>query len=194
MSPRSIYTMQDLPTGHHLRLLSLQKPPEETSWKVLVYLFIFIYPSHHPPSKHSPHPPSSSPIEGSKWIKGKVPGSSNPCPRWTTLHYYLRSPDWTPKQDGPESSQRIRVKNKQPSSSVPTKWDMPCQDYQKPATSSFHLSPRRRTRGLGAIGGDVEGHRDVHEPRQLGAARRRGDGDGPRNVVDLKSTRCQLLT
>ena len=29
-------TYQDLPTGHHLRLLSLQKPPEE-SWKVLVY-------------------------------------------------------------------------------------------------------------------------------------------------------------
>ena len=29
---------QDLPTGHHLRLLSLQKPPEETSWKVLVYV------------------------------------------------------------------------------------------------------------------------------------------------------------
>ena len=27
---------QDLPTGHHLRLLSLQKPPEETCWKVLV--------------------------------------------------------------------------------------------------------------------------------------------------------------
>ena len=27
---------QDLPTGHHLRLLSLQKPPEETFWKVLV--------------------------------------------------------------------------------------------------------------------------------------------------------------
>ena len=30
------YIYQGLPTGHHLRLLSLQKPPEETCWKVLV--------------------------------------------------------------------------------------------------------------------------------------------------------------
>ena len=33
---------QDLPTGHHLRLLSLQKPPEETFWKVLVDVFTLV--------------------------------------------------------------------------------------------------------------------------------------------------------
>ena len=45
---------QDPPTGHHLRLLSLQKPPEETCWRVLVGLDlpimhnVSIYPRRDP--------------------------------------------------------------------------------------------------------------------------------------------------
>ena len=34
------FTCQDPPTGHHLRLLSLQKPPEETCWRVLVVFVV----------------------------------------------------------------------------------------------------------------------------------------------------------
>ena len=35
----TVYNMyQHPPTGHHLRLLSLQKPPGETSWRFLVYV------------------------------------------------------------------------------------------------------------------------------------------------------------
>ena len=29
------------PTGHHLTLLSIQKLPEETCWRVLVYIYIY---------------------------------------------------------------------------------------------------------------------------------------------------------
>ena len=35
-----IFIYQHPPTGHHLRLLSQQKPPEETCWRMLVILHI----------------------------------------------------------------------------------------------------------------------------------------------------------